>query len=139
MTTAYIDTSSFLRALLTDAPGHVAAKAVLADQTIRLVSSKLLAVEADRVAVRVAAEDPAKAGLGRDVGLGLARIQLAAIDNAVIAAARAIPEPIKSLDAIHVATAAIMAEAIDYAITDDKTMAKALRVRGIAVRGTLER
>jgi predicted nucleic acid-binding protein len=138
VSTAYIDASSFLRALLTDAPGHATAKAILEDPTIRLVSSQLLAVEADRAAVRLTNEDPAKAGFIQDVARGLARIHLAAISSAVVAGTRAIPQTIKSLDAIHVATANLVAEAIDYVITDDKTMARVLKASGAAVRGTLD-
>jgi hypothetical protein len=61
---------------------------------------------------------------------------LVSIDGAVVAAARAIPETIKSLGAIHVATAELLADAIDHVITDDRTMASVLEARGIAVRTT---
>jgi hypothetical protein len=36
------------------------------------------------------------------------------------------------------ATASLLAEAIDYVITDDKTMTRAREAAGVAVRGTMD-
>jgi hypothetical protein len=49
----------------------------------------------------------------------------------VIAAARAIPEVVKSLDAIHIATAERLVGELECALTYDKAMSKTLAARGV--------
>jgi predicted nucleic acid-binding protein len=132
--TAYIDTSSFLRALVSDADGHKAAKALVADPSLRLVSSQLLAIEAARAAIRLRNDAPTMTQLADDVAVALARVNLVAIDGAVVAAASALPETVKTLDAIHVATAELLGDALDYAITDDARMAAVLRAHGVLAK-----
>jgi len=53
------------------------------------------------------------------------------LDRQVINAARAIPEVIKSLDAIHVASAELLADAIAFVVTCDRQMAAVLNQRGL--------
>jgi hypothetical protein len=71
----------------------------------------------------------------------LAKLHLAAIDNAVVARARsAFAINVRALDAIHVATAEIFAaEANDESLefwTHDSRQATAALSRGLTVRGS---
>jgi hypothetical protein len=48
--------------------------------------------------------------------------------------ALAIPEIVKSLDSIHIATAELVHDAIDYVLTYDRRMAAVLEAHGIPAR-----
>ena len=130
---AYIDTSAFLRAFIPDNAGHAAARALLHDQIddISLVSSELLWLEADRAARRIAAVNPAHQDLPNWSSRTMGLLQMVDLDRQVINAARAIPEVVKSLDAIHIATAEQLVGAIEFVITTDRTMTTVLNQRGI--------
>jgi len=128
----YIDTSAFLRGMLAGAADHAAAAKLLTD-SYQLVSSELLWLEAHRVAIRLAAEDPSFVGLSSEMANALKTINRVLIDSAIINAARSIPQVIKSLDAIHVATVESLGDAIDRVVTYDKTMTSVLSERGWTV------
>jgi predicted nucleic acid-binding protein len=129
----YIDTSALIRALLDGTSDHAAAAAVLADPPRALISSELLWLEADRTAIRLANDDPAFGALPSDVAGALATIDQIALDHSIITAARAIPQVIKSLDAIHVASAESLSDALECVLTYDKTLTVVLAARGMPV------
>ena len=88
----------------------------------RLISSELLALEAERAAVRLAAEHPGQAGLVADtIHNGLRRVSLVALDGTILSAARAIPQVARSLDALHLATAEWLGDLIECVVTYDAT------------------
>jgi len=133
MTVIYIDTSAFMRACLPDASDHAEALALLTRRPGALVSSELLWLEADRAAIRLATEDPSLATLPRQVTAALSHIDRVSLDRAVIAAARQIPQIVKSLDAIHVASAETLGDELSCVVTYDKTLTLVLQQRGHVV------
>ncbi|MCL2781824.1 MAG: PIN domain-containing protein [Actinomycetia bacterium] len=134
MSVIYLDTSALLRACLTGAPDHVAALALLATPPVDLVSSELLWLEADRAAIRLAGEDTALAELPQVVTRALARVAMMPLDHYIVDAARRIPQTVKSLDAIHIASAESLRESLDCVVTYDKRMAAVLAARGVSAR-----
>ncbi|MCW3768282.1 type II toxin-antitoxin system VapC family toxin [Paenarthrobacter ureafaciens] len=115
----YLDTSSLIR-LLT--PQHPSRQSLLdyldqADLWNQLCTSKLTQLEAARVAVR-----DGNHNLGAQVDLFLKQITVMPISSAVLDRAMEIPFHVKSLDAIHVASAA----AATVVMTSDKNMTDVL-------------
>lgn len=95
-----------------------------------LVSSALARVEVGRAARR--ARVPG-AGLPR-VEAVLERIALLRIDEAILEAAAAVDPPdLRSLDAIHLASALSLGEALTAVVTYDAQLKGAARTRGIEV------
>lgn len=126
-----------MRACIANAPDHEAAFAVLG-QGFELASSELLWLEADRTAIRLAAEDQALAGLPVRVAEALSVIEMLVIDRQIIASARTIPQVVKSLDAIHIASAESIGASLDCVVTYDKVLAAVLRQRGTRVATAAE-
>jgi len=133
VTHLYLDTSAFLRACLREAPDHAAALALLDSEPRRLISSELLAVEADRAAIRLASEDPSQTEVAASIHEALRRVSLVRLDPAILLAARTIPQGVTSLDAIHLATAEWLGDIVDCVVTYDKTMTAVARERGLTV------
>jgi predicted nucleic acid-binding protein len=131
VTRAYIDSSALFRAILRYEDDHDAAVALLDHPSVAFVASELLLVEADRTAIRLARENTGFADLPAAVAKALQRVTTLPIDRSVITAARAIPEAVKSLDAIHIATAEALGDAIGFVLTYDRTMAAVLHAHGI--------
>jgi len=131
MALTYVDTSAFLRAFLTDAPEHDAVLSLLTDGSCRLISSELLWLEADRAVIRLAREFPALQGLAAQVRTALNGVNMIDVNRRVLNAARAIPEVVKSLDAIHIASAEMLGSELDRVITYDKTMTAVLKAHGL--------
>ncbi|RAX21935.1 MULTISPECIES: PIN domain-containing protein [unclassified Actinomyces] len=121
----YLDTSAVLLVLLAQ-PGHEAVSAHLAATEDRLLSSALLELEVFRALRRekhaLAVADTA-----------LRMIGLCAINDAVIDRAKALTGELKSLDAIHLATALILHDPRDpvTVLTHDARLAKAARAQGL--------
>ncbi|MCL1922617.1 MAG: PIN domain-containing protein [Propionibacteriaceae bacterium] len=128
----YVETSAFLSGILVDSIDHYSMAVLLGDPDQVLVSSQLLWLEADRTAIRLAAEHPGFHYLPQEVEAALSGIHQIRLDTSLINAARKIPDVIKSLDAIHVATADMLSDMIEYVVTYDKTMTKTLRLHGLA-------
>ena len=131
MALIYIDTSAFLRAFLTDAPEHAAAFSLVTGGSCRLISSELLWLEADRAAIRLTSEFPALHGLAGQVATALNGVNMIDLDRRVLNAARAIPEVVKSLDAIHIASVEMLGSELDCVVTYDKTMTAVLSAHGM--------
>jgi predicted nucleic acid-binding protein len=117
--------------MVPDATGHEAALAILCAADLHLVSSELLWLEASRTAIRLAHELPDRPEIPEVVNKALDHIAAIPLDSTTIATARALPEVIKSLDAIHVAAAESIREGLDCVVTCDQTMVRVLAGRGI--------
>jgi predicted nucleic acid-binding protein len=138
----YVDASAVLRILFLE-PGP----AVPLSPGDRVVSSQLVEVETFRVVDRERLlgnlDDAQTARKRKELTDLLARVDLAAIDDAVIGRAKsAFAVNVRALDAIHVATAEVLAaeaegEALEF-WTHDERQASAALSRGLTVRGTNE-
>lgn len=122
----YLDTSAFLKTVLAE-PDSVPLQAYLdARPDAVLVSSALLVVEARRGVLR---SNPSR--LPR-TDLALGGVTRLDVSEAVIEIAGRLPDPLlRSLDAIHLATADLIRHDIDVLLTYDLRMAEAARTLGI--------
>lgn len=135
----YVDASAVLRVLFAEEGPAL----TLADGD-RLVSSQLVGVEAvravDRERLLGHLDDTQTATKRKELADFLAMLDLAAIDRAVIARAQSpFAVNVRTLDAIHVATAEILAEEaneerLEFWTHDDRQASAALS-RGLTVRG----
>jgi len=123
----YIDPSAFVK-LVWREPESAALERYLADRPEdRLVSSALLAIEARRTVLR---DDVTQ--LPRS-DLLLSRVGQVAITGPVVESASRLPDPsLRSLDAIHLATALLLGKEIDVLVSYDKRMCAAARTHAVA-------
>jgi len=134
----YVDASAVLRILFAE-PGPTVGFAA-GDY---VVSSQMVEVEAFRAVDRerlLGTLDDAETAIKRkELGEVLARLDLAAVDGLVIERARgSFAVNLRALDAIHVATAEILAASADEPLefwTHDERQAIAALSRGLTVRG----
>jgi predicted nucleic acid-binding protein len=135
----YVDASAVLRLLFAE-PGL----AVPLDDGHRVVSSQLVEVETframDRARLLGTLDDAQTAIKRKELSDFLARVDLAAINEAVIARAKStFAINVRALDAIHVATAELLradaGEPFEFWTHDDRQASAALS-RGLDVRGT---
>jgi hypothetical protein len=138
----YADASAVLRVLFLES-----GPAVQLGEGDRVVSSQLVEVETfravDRARLTGGLDDRQAATKRKELADLLAMLDLAAIDSAVIARARsAFAIDVRALDAIHVATAEVLAaEANDESLefwTHDERQASAALSRGLTVKGTIQ-
>ena len=125
----YLDTSAFLKTVLGE-PQSAALDAYLGAADVPgLISSALLSVEARRSVLRI---DPMS--LPR-TDLGLLRVEQVALSETVLEAASRLPDPmLRTLDAIHVATALLIRDDLDVLVSyAHRTLAVAARQAGEAV------
>ncbi len=123
---AYLDSSAFVKTINEELESRALAR-FLVDWP-RRASSKLLLVESLRVARRYAPEK-----LGRTRG-ELRSVQLIEIDDGVLERATSIdPVTVRSLDAIHLATAEQLGSDLGVVVTYDERMASGARMLGLAV------
>ena len=122
----YLDTSAFLKTMF-DEPESPAIRTYL--QTMdspRFVSSTLLAVEARRGALRA---NPRR--LPR-VDLALLRVAQIEMDGPVVETASRLPDPmLRSLDAIHLATALMIRHDVEALMSYDQRMLAAAKAHGL--------
>jgi len=122
----YLDTSAFVK-LLVEEPESAALRAFLVSQVARRVSSALLRAESLR-AVRHLGPDV----LGT-VREGLRRVDLIGIDDRILDAAGTLePGVLRTLDAIHLATALAVGDDLAAIVTYDERMIAAARLMGLA-------
>lgn len=123
----YVDTSALLKLVKDDEAEGPSLRAYLTAQTEpQLVSSALLVVEARRSMLRVRPD-----GLPK-VDLLLADVGQISVSDAVIEAASRLPEPLlRSLDAIHLATALMIRDDVDVVLTYDVRMREAAEAHGL--------
>ncbi len=135
----YVDTSAILR-ILFDEPGPT----VPLDSVDRLVSSRLIEVEAfravDRIRLLGLLDDTTTAIKRKELTDMLAMFDLAPVDGAVIDRAKgSFAVNVRALDALHVATAEVLldesaGEPLEF-WTHDGRQATAALSRGLMVRG----
>lgn len=124
----YLDTSAFVKLVWAE-PETAALGAYLSQRSdAPLVSSMLLVLEARRAALRSSPEQT------RRVDELLIRVNKVAITAALIETASRLPDPaLRSLDAIHLATALQMQPELDALITYDARLAAAANQQRLPV------
>lgn len=135
----YVDASAVLRVLFAESGVSVPLAA-----SDRVISSQVVEVEACRAIDRerlVGHLDDAQTAIKRkELVEFLAMLDLAAVDDAVIAGAKSpFAVAVRALDALHVATAEVLAaeapgDPLEF-WTHDERQAIAARSRGLTVRG----
>ena len=124
MSALYLDSSAFVK-LVVEEEESVAVRAFLSARDARRVSSALLRTEALR-AVRHLGPDALAT-----VREGLRRVDLIGIDDRILDAAGSLePQVLRTLDAIHLATAMAVGDDLDTIVTYDERMIEAARLIG---------
>lgn len=125
MSALYLDSSAFVK-LVIEETESAAVRAFLADRGARRVSSALLRTEALR-AVRHLGPDALAT-----VREGLRRVDLIGIDDRILDAAGTLePQVLRTLDAIHLATAMAVGDDLEAIVTYDERMVDAARLLGL--------
>ena len=124
----YLDTSAFVK-LVRGEPETPALQQYLTERsTTTLVSSALLVLETRRAILRTAPGELTRADLL------LTRIDQVSITRAVVEAASRLPDPsLRSLDAIHLATALQVERELEALVTYDGRLASAAERQGLPV------
>lgn len=124
----YVDTSALIKLIKDDEPEGAALEQYLDEADADLVSSVLVAVETRRAVLRQRPNGVPQADLL------LSRVLTLDIEAAVIEKASRLPDPLlRSLDAIHLATALLIREDVEALLTYDDRLAEAARAHGLAV------
>jgi uncharacterized protein len=122
----YLDASAFVK-LAVEEPETAALQRFLADRGQRRVSSALLRTEALRAVRHLGAEALAT------VREGLRRVDLVGIDDRILDAAGTLePRVLRTLDAIHVATAMAVGDDLEAIVTYDERMVESARLLGLS-------
>ncbi len=125
MSALYLDGSAFVKVVVEEAES-AALRAFLAASGARRVSSALLRAEALR-AVRHLGPDALSI-----VREGLRRVDLIGIDDRILDSAGILdPRVLRTLDAIHLATALAVGDDLDAIVTYDERMITAARLVGL--------
>lgn len=143
MTVSYVDTSALVRAYLRDEPDHTAWRASLLDEKVTLLSSKALSLELT-AAISAARRARRVRRISQLLDLFATHsssdgpLSLVGITGRHMSMACDLLEhhPLRSLDALHIATA-LAAQAVLGAIsfvTCDEQQAKVARQVGLAVQ-----
>jgi uncharacterized protein len=122
----YLDTSAFLKTVLSEPQSGALGEYLAAFGSARFVSSALLAVEARRSILRTVPAD-------------LSRVDLELLDviqidttGVVLETASRLPDPmLRTLDAIHVATALLIREDLEVLVSYDQRMLAAAAAHGL--------
>lgn len=123
----YFDTSAFVKLVWPEAESAALREYLLDGTDVVQVSSKLLVVEARRTAVRLARPQAHVDG-------SLEQVTLIDIDDTIIESASRLTEPsLRSLDAVHLATALRLGGDVDELITYDQRLADVAAASGLDV------
>jgi predicted nucleic acid-binding protein len=123
----YLDSSAFVKVVVEE-PGSTALREYLAGESARFVSSALLRTEALR-AVRYQVPEVRAA-----IRAGLRRVELIAIDDRILDAAGTLePRILRTLDALHVASALALGDDLAAIVTYDERMIDAARQLGLPI------
>ncbi|MGH3813452.1 MAG: type II toxin-antitoxin system VapC family toxin [Pseudonocardiaceae bacterium] len=114
----YLDTSAFVKLIWAEAESDALGRFITQRAGTPLVSSSLLTVETRRAVQR---EDPSALSRADLLLTRVGRIDMTA--NLVESASRLPDRSLRSLDAIHLATALALRDALDVIITYDKRLA----------------
>lgn len=133
----YADTSALVK-LVADEPETDQLRLWLADMSAQLVTSELTTIELLRAAARYAPGriEPFRAELVRPelVRAVLDRTTRVGIGGQVLSVASTLsPSTLRSLDAIHLATAVLLADQVTVMLTYDRRLADAARSHGFQV------
>jgi predicted nucleic acid-binding protein len=123
----YLDGSAFVK-LAVEEPETAILRSFVADRKgSRRVSSALLRTESLRAVHHLGAEALAT------VREGLRRIDLVGIDDRILDAAGTLaPRVLRTLDAIHVATAIAVGDDLEAIVTYDERMVEAAKLLGLS-------
>ncbi len=125
----YLDTSAFVKLVRAEQETPALRDFLTARRGMPLVSSVLLVVETRRAVLR---EDPS---LLPDADLLLTRVGRVDIAHAIVETASRLPGVgLRSLDAIHLATALYLGNGLDGFVTYDRRLASAAGEQGLPVR-----
>lgn len=126
MSALYLDSSAFVKLVVEEAQ-TTALRTFLAGLGARRVSSALLRTESLR-AVRHLGPDALAT-----VREGLRRVDLIGIDDRILDAAGTLePQVLRTLDAIHLATAMAVGDDLEAIVTYDERMVDAARLMGLS-------
>ena len=126
MSALYLDSSAFVK-LVVEETETAAARTFLASHGARRVSSALLRTESLR-AVRHLGPDAIAT-----VREALRRVDLIGIDDRILDAAGILePQVLRTLDAIHLATALAVGDDLEAIVTYDERMVDAARLMGLS-------
>jgi hypothetical protein len=121
----YLDASAFVK-VVADEPEAGAVRAFLRSERTRRVSSALLRTEAVR-AVRLRGPDALSA-----TRQALRTVDLIALADAILDSAAALdPRVLRTLDAIHLATALSLGDDLDAIVSYDARMIEGARLLGL--------
>ncbi len=124
----YLDTSAFLKTVLAEPESAALGEYLAAFDSTRVVSSALLAVEARRTILRAEPAELPRVDLEL---LDVIQIDLTAI---VLETASRLPDPVlRTLDAIHVATALLIRDDLEVLVSYDHRMLESAASHGLPV------
>jgi predicted nucleic acid-binding protein len=132
----YLDTSAILKLLRREAETDALIEHLQTRAGQELLTSSLATVEITRALTMLGATDISARAVSRSdrVEIGDSIIPALAMSSAVLDLARTLPPAVlRSLDAIHLASAQLAGEALDHVITYDKRMATAADAIGLRV------
>lgn len=122
----YLDTSAFLKTVLDESESEALQAYLDEHPSAPLVSSKLLAVESRRGVLRQLPDRMPR------LDATIADVTLIAVSDAVIESASRLPDPmLRSLDAIHLATALLIREDVDVLLSYDDRLTTAAASHGL--------
>ena len=124
----YLDTSAFVKLVWVEPESDALGRFLTRRPVTPLVSSSLLTVETRRAVQR---EDPS--ALAR-ADLLLTRVGRIGMTASIVESASRLPDrSLRSLDAIHLATALLLREDLDVFVTFDKRLATAAEAHHLVV------
>lgn len=124
----YFDTSSVVKLVMPEAETVALQTWMKAHGGATFLSSQLLRIELLRAVARVA---PDRMDRAREVLKGFALVR---IDDEVVSAAETLhPPQLRTLDAIHVATAQLLGQSLTAFVAYDKRLTESATARGLNV------
>ena len=125
MSALYLDSSAFVKLVVTETESATL-RTYLANRDARRVSSALLRTESLRAVRHLGPEALAT------VREGLRRVDLIGMDDRILDAAGTLaPQVLRTLDAIHLATALAVGDDLEAIVTYDERMIDAARLVGL--------
>jgi uncharacterized protein len=124
----YLDTSAFLKTVLAEAESTALQAYLDRAPDGALVSSALLSVETRRSVIRTRPTHLPRADVALD------RVNQIGLSSAILETAGRLPDrQLRTLDAIHLATALLIKDELEAVITYDVRLARAARAHDLAV------
>ena len=134
MATLYLDASALVKRIVREVESE--ALTALIEEAGHAATSVVADVELHRAVERAGGG----ARLVRQAGRALELVDLVPLDGEIVQAARSIgPSSLRTLDAIHLASARALGEAVDLFVAYDRRLADAARAAGLTVAAPGER